>query len=162
MTHPLPDTSPGANLPGNSQVEVADWFAAQLRAALSNPLLYIPKTFETWMNDRVAVSGLDIPIGQIVGYGKVTGIRGEIASDGTTAAGTGFTSSQTSTGVYVVTYDNEFAAQPIVVANATTSSLASMTVSSTGTASATIEAFDATGTHRNASFTFWAMPVDTT
>lgn len=71
MTQPKPRTQP-LTLPGSSDIEVTDWFAAQFRAAMQNPLLYIPKTFETWMTDRVAVAGLDIPIGQIVGFTQYT------------------------------------------------------------------------------------------
>lgn len=76
-------------LPGSSDVQVTDWFASQLWAALQNPLLYIPKVFETWMSDRVAVAGLDIPISQIVGFTQFTatdsGFDSTIGAESTTS-----------------------------------------------------------------------------
>lgn len=57
---------------GSAQTQVTDWFKAQLLAALSDPLFNVPKTFETWVVDRVAVAGLSVPIGQIVGFSGFT------------------------------------------------------------------------------------------
>lgn len=57
---------------GGAAVEVTDWFQQQLLTALSDPLFNIPKAFETWMVDRVAMAGLNIPLGQVVGYGQTT------------------------------------------------------------------------------------------
>jgi hypothetical protein len=57
----------------NSDItEVPDWFQRYLRAALASPLFSVPKPFETWMIDRVATSGFDLPISQIVGFSQFT------------------------------------------------------------------------------------------
>lgn len=67
---------------GQAGVEVTDWFREQLLAALSDPMFNVPKVFETWMVDKVAVAGLNIPAGQIIGlrsntvtvYKKASGV----------------------------------------------------------------------------------------
>lgn len=58
---------------GKEQVQVTEWFQKQLLAALSDPLFNVSKAFETWIIDRVAFSGLNVPIGQIVGYSLAAG-----------------------------------------------------------------------------------------
>lgn len=50
--------------------EVPDWFLRMLHAALKRPLFSVPKPFETWMIDKVASSGFDVPIGQIIGFNQ--------------------------------------------------------------------------------------------
>lgn len=60
------------NLGVGSDTKVTEWFQQQLLAALADPLFNVPKQFETWVVDRVAVSGLNIPIGQIVGFSGFT------------------------------------------------------------------------------------------
>lgn len=57
---------------GEARVEVPDYFKTLFRACMNDPLLFIPKPFETWMVDRVAVSGLNLPIGQIIGFSQFT------------------------------------------------------------------------------------------
>lgn len=57
------------------EIEAADvdpWFLAQLFAALKSPLFSVPKPFETWMIDKVASSGFDLPISQVVGFSQFT------------------------------------------------------------------------------------------
>lgn len=73
---------------GTSPDQVTDWFRQQLLAALADPLFNVPKPFETWLVDRVAVSGLNIPIGQIVGFGQTTPILASAGTEGTTASTT--------------------------------------------------------------------------
>lgn len=57
---------------GEARVEVPDYFKTLFRACMNDPLLFVPKPFETWMVDRVAVSGLNLPIGQIIGFSQFT------------------------------------------------------------------------------------------
>lgn len=52
---------------GERQTEVKPWFREQLLAALSDPLFNVSKAFETWMIDRVAMAGLNISVGQVIG-----------------------------------------------------------------------------------------------
>lgn len=52
--------------------EVDPWFLTQLHAALKLPLFSVPKPFETWMIDKVASSGFDLPISQVVGFSQFT------------------------------------------------------------------------------------------
>jgi hypothetical protein len=59
---------------GGAGAEVTDWFQQQLLAALSDPLFNVPKAFETWMVDRVAVAGLNVSAGQIIGF-KTDAVR---------------------------------------------------------------------------------------
>lgn len=88
MSQPVPDTStPGLAQPGSQQTQAPDWFIRYLRAALADPLFSIPKTFETWMADRVAVAGFDVPIGQIVGFSRYTAQAADliVAEESTTS-----------------------------------------------------------------------------
>lgn len=48
--------------------EVPAWFVNYLYAALKSPLFSVPKPFETWMIDKVASSGFDVPISQVIGF----------------------------------------------------------------------------------------------
>lgn len=73
---------------GGSQAAVTDWFQQQLLAALSDPLFNIPKAFETWIVDRVAVAGLSIPIGQILGFPERSAQFAGVAAHETTTSGT--------------------------------------------------------------------------
>lgn len=50
--------------------DVPEYFMRYLRAALAGPLFSVPKPFETWMIDRVATSGFDLPVSQIVGFSQ--------------------------------------------------------------------------------------------
>lgn len=52
--------------------EVPDWFTRYLHASLKRPLFSVPKPFETWMIDRVASSGFDLPISQVIGFSQFT------------------------------------------------------------------------------------------
>lgn len=72
---------------GGTQAEVTGWFQQQLLAALADPLFNVPKAFETWVVDRVAVAGLNIGIGQIVGFNQFT-LQGapQIGGDETTSS----------------------------------------------------------------------------
>lgn len=72
MTSSLTNTRPSQIGIGESQAQVTDWFQQQLLAALANPLFNVPKEFVTYMIDRVATSGLNIPIGQIIGFEQFT------------------------------------------------------------------------------------------
>lgn len=88
MTQPN-KTPTGIGQLGSAETEVPDWFARYFEAAMSNPLLYVPKVFETWMTDRVAVAGLDVPIGQIVGFNLfVPQIAPDIATEESTTSTT--------------------------------------------------------------------------
>lgn len=79
-------SEPGLGQLGSADTEVPDWFARYFEAALSNPLLYVPKAFETWMTDRVAVAGLDVPIGQIVGFSQYTALSASVETLETTTS----------------------------------------------------------------------------
>lgn len=73
---------------GGSDVEVTDWFRSQLLAALADPMFNVPKDFLTWILDKVAVSGLNLPIGQIVGFSQfVIQEATEIGGNETTTSG---------------------------------------------------------------------------
>jgi len=52
--------------------EVPAWFLKNLTGALKAPMFSVPKPFETWMIDKVASSGFQLPISQLVGYGQTT------------------------------------------------------------------------------------------
>ena len=66
--------------------------------------------------------------------GRITG------SSGATAAGTGFTSSRSSAGVYVITFTTAFAAAPVVVGNVIVAAGGSLTfkVQAVSASSATV------------------------
>lgn len=71
---------------GSSPKQVTDWFQQQLLAALADPLFNVPKAFETWMVDRVAISGLNVPIGQIVGFSQFTAQYDRVDTSETTTS----------------------------------------------------------------------------
>jgi hypothetical protein len=76
---------------GGTQAEVTGWFQQQLLAALADPLFNIPKAFETWVVDRVAVAGLNIPIGQIVGFMQAAPQVADTVATGESTPSTSFT-----------------------------------------------------------------------
>jgi hypothetical protein len=74
---------------GGSQQQVTEWFQQQLIAALQDPLFNVPKIFETWMIDRVAVAGFSLPIGQVIGFHQFTmQAATEIQTSQSTTSGT--------------------------------------------------------------------------
>lgn len=82
-------------------------------------------------------------------------IRGVVASDGAASHGSGYTSTRTATGVYVITITTPFPSWATVTATAATSSPVFITSSaSTVTSGVTLRAFDAAGSPVNTLFNF--------
>lgn len=52
--------------------EVPELFMRNLHGALKSPMFAVPKPFETWMIDKVASSGMDIPVSQLQGFTQFT------------------------------------------------------------------------------------------
>lgn len=101
-------------------------------------------------------------IANVIGYKRLAGIRGIVASDGTKTLGTGFSSGTTGTGVYTITYDSQFATAPAVFVTLYSTTAGIITVSSTTTTVATIRTFSTAGAAANGAFHFWAVPTETT
>lgn len=92
------------------------------------------------------------------GGGAPTIIRGRVNSDGTVAAGSGFTSARDAAGKYTVTFDSAFGATPIVVLEPTGSVAWISQVHSASTT--TFEAwFDNASTFQDVAFMFIAVAV---
>lgn len=91
---------------------------------------------------------------------SILGLRGRIGSGGTVAAGTGFTVSKPGTGRYLVTFETEFSARPVVVATAEAVTSSLFTTIDEGPEGvkkqAQIRVFDAAGTLTDASVSFMA------
>jgi hypothetical protein len=66
----------------------------------------------------VLVAGNDLLVLGPVGDGSAGIIRGTVTAPGAVLRGEGFTSANTGTGLYTVTFDEPFAALPIIVAGA--------------------------------------------
>lgn len=53
--------------------EVPEVFRRNLHGALKSPMFAVPKEFETWIIDRVAMSGLRVSVAQLVGSSQLPG-----------------------------------------------------------------------------------------
>lgn len=94
------------------------------------------------------------------GGGVPTIVRGAVSSTGTVAKGSGFSSSRTSAGIFVVTYTSAFAAVPVLVATAFVSGGVRITgISSESASGFTIEIRNDGATLSDAAFSFYAMNV---
>lgn len=106
---------------------------------------------------QAAVNGL-IAWGTTVGV--ASGLTGLIASDGTTTAGTGFTSARSSAGVYAITFSPMLTAVPVVVAQ---SLFTSGFISVVFTVAPTTSGFTATtfsgGTPTDSAWNFFTVAV---
>lgn len=72
MSNYLSEQPKAGSFDPDAKVDVPDWFWQYLRAALSQPMKAVPKPFETWMVDRPAVHGVNIPAGQILGFNRAS------------------------------------------------------------------------------------------
>lgn len=106
---------------------------------------------------QTAVNGL-IAWGATVGV--ASGLTGLIASDGTTTAGTGFTSARSSAGVYVITFSPMLTAVPVVIAQ---SLFTSGFISAVFTVAPTTGGFTVTtfsgGSPTDCAWNFFTVPV---
>jgi hypothetical protein len=87
VTNPFP--ARGADLAvKDAQVQVPDQFSENLRAALSRPLFHVPDEFITWVADQVALRGLSVPIGQVIGFTQFAVKHDFVATRETTTSAT--------------------------------------------------------------------------
>ena len=86
-------------------------------------------------------------------------LTGVIGSTGTITAGTGFTCSRSSTGIYVITYTNSISSARVLAVPFGAAAALTVNVSSSVSASCTIELLNAASTHVDCNFFFEVREV---
>lgn len=72
MTSPAYGARPESLRIDDAQTEAPDWFLRYFRKAMTDVLFNIPDQTVTWLTDQVALRGLAVPIGQVIGFSRFT------------------------------------------------------------------------------------------